>query len=264
MSLGSLLKRVRTDAKRLRVAAERRFAPPASAPLRKSKPPAAGDVPNLDVLYPGLAGDALKAAVEASLEGATLSEHGLTRFAMYSELSERLAAHDGLNRRCLSVSHSNVLARILGFRTARLVDASYPEHTMFALDFEDAAFDACVSDQVLEHVEGDPFDAVKESFRVVRPGGYVVHATCLLNPIHREPGDFWRFTPDALNLLCRAAGAGEIETASWGNRRALVLTQVGVRSHKVPLDETHPLHRIAIANDPLWPILTWVVARKPA
>jgi SAM-dependent methyltransferase len=152
---------------------------------------------------------------------------------------------------------------VLGLKAAKIVEAAYPEHSMLALRFADAAFDFCVSDQVLEHVEGDPFEAVRESFRVVAPGGFVVHTTCFLNPVHREPGDFWRFTPDALNLLCRNAGGSVTQAASWGNREALALTQVGIRMHKVPADARHPLHRIAVANDPNWPIHTWVVAQKP-
>ena len=183
---------------------------------------------------------------------------------MYAALSNRLAAHDGLRTRCLSISGSNRLAHVLGLKAARIVEAAYPEHTMLALGFDDASFDVCVSDQVLEHVEGNPFDAVKESFRVVKPGGFVVHTTCVLNPIHREPGDFWRFTPDALALLCRTAGGEVIEAKSWGNREALALTQLGIRTQKVPMDPSHPLHRIATANDPNWPIHTWVIARKPA
>ena len=60
---------------------------------------------------------------------------------------------------------------------------------------------------VLEHVEGNPFAPVRESLRVVRPGGAIVHTTCLLNPVHREPGDFWRFTPDGLALICRSVSS---------------------------------------------------------
>jgi hypothetical protein len=33
---------------------------------------------------------------------------------------------------------------------------------------------------------------------------------------------------------------------------------------RVPADPEHPLHRIAVTNNPDWPIHTWVVARRPA
>jgi SAM-dependent methyltransferase len=254
---------LRRNASRLRSAADRVFGERPAAPIVQSPPVAPTSFADVS-LYPGLPGPALKAAVEASLNGVAVGEHGLTRFAMYRALSNRLAAHDSLRVRCLSISGSSRLAHALGLNAARIVEAAYPEHTILDLGFADAAFDVCVSDQVLEHVDGNPFDAVKESFRVVSPGGFVVHATCVLNPIHREPGDFWRFTPDALALLCRGAGGEVIEASSWGNRDALALTQLGIRTQKVPLDPEHPFHRIAAANDPAWPIHTWVIARKPA
>ena len=262
MRLAAIIGDFRRTARRLAAAARHPSAPPARPNVRHPPAADAADI-GATALYPGLPGPALREAVEASLDGVALGRHRLTRLAMYEALSGRLAAEDGLSRRCLAISGSARLAEVLGLRAARIVEAAYPEHTMLALKFDDASFDCCVSDQVLEHVEGDPFDAVRESFRVVRPGGAVVHTTCLLNPVHREPGDFWRFTPDALKLLCKSAGAVEIEAGSWGNRQALALAQVGARMFKVPLDQGHPLHRIATANEPDWPIHTWVIARKP-
>ena len=214
--------------------------------------------------YEDVSSEKLAAAVEASLEGVALSEHRLTRFSMYRALSNALVEHDGLSKTCLAISGSSRLASVLGLKAARIVDAHYPEHTMLSLGFPDAAFDFCVSDQVLEHVEGNPFDAVRESFRVVRPGGFVVHTTCLLNPVHREPGDFWRFTPEALALLCRRAGGTVIEVGSWGNREALSLTEAGLRTVKAPIDPSHPLHGVATFNEPDWAIHVWVVARSPS
>jgi hypothetical protein len=59
-----------------------------------------------------------------------------------------------------------------------------------------------------------------------------------------------------LALLCRTAGGDVIEAKTWGNREALALTQLSIRTQKVPADPSHPLHPIAIANDPNWPIHT--------
>ena len=71
-------------------------------------------------------------------------------------------------------------AKRLGFADEQITDAAYPEHTMFDLPFEDGQFDAVVSDQVLEHLEGDPGDAIDETFRVLKPGGIALHTTCFI------------------------------------------------------------------------------------
>jgi SAM-dependent methyltransferase len=210
----------------------------------------------------GLPDPMLRAVTRASLEGAEVGAHHLTRFAMYKALAGALAAHDAPGRRCLGVSSSSRLVRLLGLKSVRIVAANYPDHSLLDLKFRDAMFDFCVSDQVLEHVAGDPFQAVRESFRVVGPGGFVVHTTCFMNPVHGYPMDFWRFSPDAVALLCESAGGAVVAVGGWGNRKAMRLVMSGLRGIRVPLDERHPVHRIAVENDPSWPIHTWVIARK--
>jgi hypothetical protein len=200
--------------------------------------------------------------IRASLEGVEASSHHLTRFAMYRALADALSAYDAPGRVCLSISGSNRLVRVLGLKSVQVAGAKYPEHSLLALNFGDAAFDFCISDQVLEHVAGDPFQAVRESFRVVRPSGFVAHTTCFMNPVHGYPMDFWRFSPDALSLLCESAGGTVMTVGGWGNRKAMRLVMSGLRGIRVPLDERHPVHRIAVENDPKWPIHTWVIARK--
>lgn len=63
------------------------------------------------------------------------------------------------------------------------------------LSFNDEQFDFCISDQVLENIEGNPFKAFSETARVVKKGGRVCHITCFINGIHGAPNDFWRYTP---------------------------------------------------------------------
>ena len=130
-----------------------------------------------------------------------------------------------------------------------------------ALKFPDEAFDFVLSDQVLEHVAGNPQQAIDESLRVLRPGGIAVHTTCFINPIHDAPGDYWRFTPNALRLLS-SKFSKIIACDGWGNFEAWFIIRNGLRFDGVPHAKWHPLHHIAMKNDPLWPIVTWVVAQK--
>jgi hypothetical protein len=96
---------------------------------------------------------------------------------------------------------------------------------------------------------------------VLKPGGIAVHTTCFINPIHDAPADYWRFTPEALRHLAR--GFGEIIAADgWGNRAVWLVDAVGLRMMPIPHAPWHPLHRIATRNDALWPVVTWIVARK--
>ncbi len=213
--------------------------------------------------FSGLSAERMRENARAAARGAERSDFHLTRFFMYSSLSGVLAAHDSPSKSCLAVSDSSRLAGILGLKAVEVVNVSYPEQSLLALKIADAAFDFCVSDQVFHHLEGNPFDAMRESLRVLRPGGFAVHTTAFINPVYRTPPDFWRFTPEALALMCQAAEGIVVGTGAWGNKEALALIQIGLRRIKVPLDPAHPLHQIAVLNDPEWPIVTWLVAQKP-
>ena len=141
------------------------------------------------------------------------------------------------------------------------MEASYPAHNILSLDFEDTSYDFVLSDQVLEHVEGNPQQAIDECHRILKPGGIAVHTTCFINPVHKVPNDFWRFTPEALCLLHRT-WAEVIEYGGWGNFEVWSVVRDGMRLEGVPHAKWHPLHWVATKNDSLWPIVTWIVAKK--
>lgn len=190
--------------------------------------------------------------------------HHITRLSMYRTLRGKLAELDGDGVRCLSISGSQSLLQQLGFRKASITEAKYPEHNILSLGFEDGTFDVCASDQVLEHVEGDPFAAVRETVRVVRVGGLIVHTTCFINPVHYGPKDLWRFSPEGLETIMRAAGC-EIElSGGWGNKEAWAYIDLGFRGRPIPDNEANPIFRLATENDPKLPITTWVMGRKVA
>jgi SAM-dependent methyltransferase len=179
---------------------------------------------------------------------------------MYKRIASFAAARSPQSR-VLSISHSERLAKLLGFTDDQITDVAYPEHSIFDLPFEDETFDAVVSDQVLEHLEGDPRDAIDESFRVLKPAGLALHTTCFINPMHACPNDYWRFTPQALEMLA-SRHADVIEAAGWGNPYVWLYSALGLRFMPIPRAQWHPGHWLATKNDPEWPISTWVLARK--
>lgn len=187
----------------------------------------------------------------------------ITRHAMYNRLRTDLepAFPDPNCLAVLAVSGSEQMVQQLGLAGATVAIASYPEYDLLDLyQFPPDSFDVLVADQVLEHVEGHLQDAIAESFRVVRPGGFVIHTTCFLNPLHWGPKDLWRVSPDGLELLCRPYG-DPISLGSWGNVLALILIRLGLRHLPTP-PRWHPVGAIARWNDPRWPISTWIAVRK--
>lgn len=186
----------------------------------------------------------------------------VTRYYMYErlrQLGKQLPITNSL--KILSISHSDNLPDLMGIGGGELVTANYPQSNLLSLNFQDSQFDYIFSDQVLEHIAGSPQQAIDECYRVLRPGGIAVHTTCFMNPIHGVPMDFWRFTPDALALLHQNY-SDIIEVGGWGNHQVWDVIQDGIRFVGVPHAKWHPLHRLAMENDPLRPIVTWIVARK--
>lgn len=207
----------------------------------------------------------VKAGLQLSTRPLAKGSH-VTRYAMYQHLERAFADYAaGRDLRVLSVSRSQRLVELFAaVRSTQVVEANYPEANLLDLPFGADEFDLVVSDQVLEHVLGDPQRAIDESRRVLKPGGLALHTTCLIQPIHkdaRSPNDLWRFTPEALRWLCRDF-ARVVEVGGWGSPYVWLAVAMGLRYEPVPHAEWHPLHRLAMSNDPRWPIHTWVAAEK--
>jgi SAM-dependent methyltransferase len=69
----------------------------------------------------------------------------------------------------------------------------------------EATFDCVICIAVLEHVS-NPAAVVAEMFRVTKPGGCVIASVPFLQPEHKVPTDFQRYTRDGLALLFTEAG----------------------------------------------------------
>lgn len=64
------------------------------------------------------------------------------------------------------------------------------------------SFDVLIAIEVLEHIR-DPKKAVNECSKVLKPQGVLILSTPWIIPIHDRPFDFYRFTPQALQELCK-------------------------------------------------------------
>src|SRR5207244_3632673 len=68
------------------------------------------------------------------------------------------------------------------------------------IPFKDGSVDAVILCEVLEHVS-DPAVVIAEIVRVLRPSGTLCGSVPFVMPVHKDPGDYYRFTGDGLGRL---------------------------------------------------------------
>jgi SAM-dependent methyltransferase len=66
----------------------------------------------------------------------------------------------------------------------------------------DASIGVVLNMESLEHI-AYPQRSIDEMYRVLKPNGFLILTTVMHFKIHRAPKDYWRFTPDGLELLLR-------------------------------------------------------------
>jgi len=89
------------------------------------------------------------------------------------------------------------------------------------LCYEDQAFDTVFSTQVIEHV-ADHHGMVKESFRVLKPGGHAIFTAPFNWELHEEPYDFFRFSKHGLKFLFEKYGFEVVKIKSNGGKWAAI------------------------------------------
>lgn len=90
-----------------------------------------------------------------------------------------------------------------------------------AIPVVDDSFDAVILSEVLEHL-WEPDKALREIARILRPGGHVLATIPFLFPVHGDPGDFQRWTPEKLRREFERAGLAVIELTPMGSAAAVV------------------------------------------
>lgn len=86
------------------------------------------------------------------------------------------------------------------------------------------SFDLVLCTQVLEHCE-DPWKAMGEICRLLRPGGHAIVTVPHVWFYHPQPQDNWRFTQEGIVRLARSARLEVVELLAQGGT-VLTLAQI--------------------------------------
>jgi SAM-dependent methyltransferase len=118
------------------------------------------------------------------------------------------------------------------FRACTALDVDHSPHGTGSVDvvasadhmpFGDARFDCVIATEVLEHCR-DPLAVLRETARVLAPGGKVLVTTPFLLGLHEEPHDYYRYTPYALQDLAERAGLQVESIQPRGDLLAVLLS----------------------------------------
>lgn len=89
--------------------------------------------------------------------------------------------------------------------------------TATAIPLPDQSFDTAILSELLEHLE-EPVAALRETHRLLRPGGHAIITTPFIWVLHEEPRDFFRYSPHGLRWLLETAGFEVVEITPIGGQ----------------------------------------------
>lgn len=125
--------------------------------------------------------------------------------------------------------------------------------------YKSNSYDFVILDQVLEHV-ADPKAALKEVYRILKKGGWLILTTPFLVQIHPAPHDYWRFTKEGMNELLRSYSA--VRVKSWGNKEVALLHLERGRWLTTKEIKELGLFHLRLRNDEYYPNVVWAYAQK--
>ncbi|MCK5096128.1 MAG: class I SAM-dependent methyltransferase [Candidatus Pacebacteria bacterium] len=97
------------------------------------------------------------------------------------------------------------------------------------MPFGNNELDGIICNAVLEHIE-NPFKAVSEMYRVLKPNGACFVYVPFLYYYHAQPGyykDYWRYTKDSLKMLFKDFSVMEIQNVRGALETWIYISPLG-------------------------------------
>ncbi|MDF0678318.1 MAG: methyltransferase domain-containing protein [Nitrosomonas sp.] len=173
-----------------------------------------------------------------------------TRPVMHKACTQLLADRGVENFDVLEIS-SGEYWRTLPFRSYR--EMNFPKYDI-CKDTLDGKFNLIIADQVFEHLLW-PYQAAKNVYSMLQPGGYFLISTPFLIKYHPIPYDCTRWTETGIKYFLAESGfpLESVITGSWGNRAC------------VKANFNHWAWRGwfgSLKNEPDFPVTVWALAQK--
>lgn len=193
-----------------------------------------------------------------------------TRYYMYNRIQDFFNKYKLSSGSCLLVGDSlrgkgngrveikNTAIIDMLPKGCNIIAPPYPDVDIMDMPYENETFDYVIADQVLEHVR-KPWVASVEVERILKPGGWIIITSCLMNQLHGVPEDYYRFTPDGLKVLFENFSHVE-QAEGFGNLNFIVNYFTG--KYKKPVIKGSPLEKEVTTNDNKNLYLVWIIARK--
>ncbi len=119
----------------------------------------------------------------------------------------------------------------------------------------DNSVDSALMTEVLEHCP-NALRVLQESFRVLKPGGFLFVTVPFIWPMHDVPYDEFRYTAYSLRRFYQQVGFENIVIEGTGGRHAVLATTLGLWARRRPLTS-----RVHVVTKKLFSILLVPIIR---
>jgi len=113
-----------------------------------------------------------------------------------------------------------------------------------ALPFADDSIDIISSNSLFEHV-AYPHDIIRESFRVLRPGGVMITTVPFHFVFHGCPNDYLRYTGQFFEEVCTRTGFSPVMSDTWGPSGVYCTTHQLLKATTAGKERTGPRTKAA-------------------